>query len=78
MQWTSEHVEKVLPFWQNEWADLIGATITGIEATSDGGDDYLWPTLVVSTPDGKTLKVEVSMDEEANGPGYLFIKEPDE
>jgi hypothetical protein len=63
-------------FLRKYLAPLRGGTITGVRVkVEDDGTGYkeAWPTLLVTAKDGKTTyKVEVSMDEEGNGPGFLF------
>lgn len=48
------------------YAVLKGAVIVDV----DGGAEF--PRLVVKTTQGEELIVEVSRDEEGNGPGFLF------
>lgn len=57
---------------------LIGYTIVGFELVDDG--EYEWPRLILYREDAEqhTLVVEVSRDEEGNGPGCLFVGEPDD
>lgn len=64
---------------QSEWwgkylAPLVGATITDAvgKAQDDGFGEEVWPTLTVRTKDGEEFDLEVSQDEEGNGPGFLF------
>ena len=49
---------------------LEGAVITGTSTLLE--DDQVWPVLTVKTKDGQTLKLEISQDEEGNGPGFIF------
>ena len=49
---------------------LVGAKIVSVDTTDDGAG--LWPVLNVLTSDGKLLKLEISQDEEGNGPGFIF------
>lgn len=49
---------------------LEGATILRSLARLEDGE--VWPTLLVRTTEGQILRLEVSRDEEGNGPGFLF------
>ncbi len=53
---------------------LKGATITSIrvKVEDDFGHPQAWPTLVVKAKDGQVYELEISQDEEGNGPGYVF------
>ena len=51
---------------------LIGLTVDRV-VFMDNGDDGLWPVLVMSNKKGETFHVDVSMDPEGNGPGFLDI-----
>ena len=60
---------------EKEWTKryygaLVGGKITKISVKEDA--DGLWPVLHVTLPDGHDIEVEVSKDEEGNGPGFLF------
>ncbi len=66
-------------FLKKYLAPLKGATITAVKvSTEDEGEGLgyshvqAWPTLVVKTKDGQTLNLEISQDEEGNGPGFIF------
>lgn len=48
-------------------AALVGGTIEKTGVTPDG-----FPFFVVREKTGKRLTIEVSQDEEGNGPGFLF------
>jgi len=64
-------------FYNDYYGQLVGWTITSfdlVEDTEDPLDTYLWPTFTLTHhKTGNTVKVEVSQDEEGNGPGFLFI-----
>lgn len=53
---------------------LVGATIMSVEAKveDDGGYAQAWPVLNVVAQSGEKYELEVSMDEEGNGPGFVF------
>jgi len=59
------------------YAQLVGATITGFTLVPPERDEPHhrgWPTFTVEHGD-QVLILEVSRDEEGNGPGFLFIQE---
>lgn len=52
---------------------LKGATIFGVKIKVEDGE--VWPVLVVENltlAEGETLELEISRDEEGNGPGFIF------
>lgn len=53
-------------FYRRYYAALEGSTIVSV----DGGAEF--PAFTVRTPAGDVFTVEVSRDEEGNGPGFLF------
>lgn len=65
---------------QEEWTrlyygSLVGAKCVGVEAETDNseyGFGDCWPKLIFEHPKGGRFTVEVSRDEEGNGPGFLF------
>lgn len=57
-------------FYANYYGQLEGCTITNTRVENEDGQ--LWPVLTVTTPDGEVFSIEVSRDEEGNGPGFLF------
>lgn len=61
-------------FLRKYLAPLKGGTITSVrvKVESDGGFAEAWPRLTVKAKNGQTYELEVSRDEEGNGPGYLF------
>jgi hypothetical protein len=68
--------------WQRDYyGQLVGATIEACaiepNTTGYGGGDDGWPTFLVRTRDGHVLKLEISQDEEGNGPGFIFIGDAD-
>lgn len=65
-----------LVYLTKHYRQLQGLVVTGFEIERDEEFDEIWPTLVLSSEDGKrTVKVTVSQDPEGNGPGYLFVEE---
>lgn len=65
---------------QEEWTrlyygSLVGAKCVGVEAETDDseyGFGECWPRLLFEHPTMGKFSVEVSRDEEGNGPGFLF------
>lgn len=57
--------------WTNKYMSALeGKTITKAGATLEDG--AVWPFFVFELEGGFEIKVEVSRDEEGNGPGFLF------
>jgi len=59
----------------NEWnklyyGGLVGAKCVGVKSETDD-EGNCWPKLTFEK-DGERFVTEVSMDEEGNGPGFLF------
>ena len=51
---------------------LVGGTITAVGVGTEN-EDEAWPRLSVTAKDGKTIyELEISQDEEGNGPGVIF------
>ena len=58
--------------WNKGYYDaLVGMAITGIEALppDDFGDCWIQ---ITAKKDGETFVLELSCDEEGNGPGFIF------
>lgn len=53
-------------FYKRYYASLKGATVVDV----DGGAEF--PRITVRTKAGETFVLEVSRDEEGNGPGFIF------
>ena len=54
----------------------LAVVVIAIAAVIDNSDEEwpeVWPVLNLLLPNGETLEVTVSSDEEGNGPGHLFI-----
>ena len=62
--------------YEKYYAQLVGATVLGVEVLKDEDDDDNfargWATIWVEATDGERYKLEVSQDEEGNGPGFIF------
>ena len=63
-----------LAFYKKYYGSMKGFTVTAAGAKAEAGE--VWPTFTLEGKDsnGKkiTYNVEVSQDEEGNGPGFLF------
>ena len=60
-------------FYQDYYGSLLGATIVKVELTQGEYEGQYWPTFTVKLRDyAEDFTVEVSQDEEGNGPGFLF------
>ena len=57
-------------FYTDYYTQLVGGKITGFILTEDE-EDNLWPTFTILVGK-KTYEIELSQDEEGNGPGFLF------
>ena len=72
----NQHAEWLLRYL----APLEGATVERVEVKREDEFGYveLWPVLHVRTAKGEALELELSQDEEGNGPGFLFgLPHPD-
>lgn len=56
-------------------APLVGATVMAAQGVFDPDENQVWPILRFRTKDGRILQMEISQDEEGNGPGHPFIDE---
>tara|TARA_B100000949_G_C14184729_1_gene409087 strand:- start:402 stop:650 length:249 start_codon:yes stop_codon:yes gene_type:complete len=59
-------------FYKNYYGTLTGATITKATMSPTDDEGYSWPTFNVTLKDGTKLELELSKDEEGNGPGFMF------
>ena len=62
-------------FYEDYYRTLKGGNILDVEIYEEDmgyGDPELWLRLKVKTASGQVFAVEVSRDEEGNGPGFLF------
>lgn len=66
----TEYAAKEVTWNELYYGSLIGATATKVEVTRDDYGD-LW-TKITFEKGEETFEVEVSQDEEGNGPGFLF------
>lgn len=64
--------DKALEWYSEYFGILVGATITGFEWAKDEDFQQYWPTFTIKLANGDTVSVELSQDEEGNGPGWLF------
>jgi hypothetical protein len=56
-------------FWEEYYGQLVGGVIKGFGIIEE--DDGYWPCFIVKLITGEEVQVEVSQDEEGNGPGFL-------
>jgi hypothetical protein len=70
---------KALEFYNSYFGKLVGAKILAFQMVPDEEDpdfpDYqgdLWPSFKVELKDGRIIQIEISQDEEGNGPGFIF------
>jgi len=54
------------------YGQLVGAKIVSLTIAVDEEMGEFWPTFEVVLRDGTKRSIELSMDEEGNGPGFLF------
>lgn len=57
------------------YGPLVGARIVrfSVGVQQEGRWTEYWPTLTVRLPNGREMDLEVSADDEGNGPGALFF-----
>lgn len=60
-----------LDFYHRYFSQLVGATIEEFIFAHDKDEDEYWPTFKVKLADGSRLEIEISQDEEGNGPGWI-------
>lgn len=61
-----------LAFYNTYFGQLVGAKIIGFEMTRDTDFGEFWPTFTAVLKDGTEVTLELSQDEEGNGPGFIF------
>jgi len=59
-------------FYADYYGSLVGATITKVTISDDDDEGNSWPQFDVTLKDGTKLELELSQDEEGNGPGFMF------
>ena len=67
-------------YFKKYYGQLVGAVITGFRMIDDDdciGSDEAWPLFALRMPNGDRVWVQVSRDEEMNGPGFLMIEKDD-
>lgn len=62
----TKHKQRKREWNRRYYATLKGATIVDVDGSME------FPCFTVRTPAGDTFTVEVSRDEEGNGPGFLY------
>lgn len=69
------HLKNTQQRWnEGYYGALVGATITKVESYIDDtmGWEETWTKIYVTSKDGEEFILEISRDEEGNGPGFLF------
>ena len=66
-------IEDEKQFQKDYYGQLVGFTVTKFEPKVEdmGGYEEVWPRLTLKKGE-QEVEVEVSRDEEGNGPGFLF------
>jgi hypothetical protein len=55
------------------YSELMGYTVTKISIQHDDEDMFdAWPQIKMTHPTKPDITIEVSRDQEGNGPGFLF------
>jgi len=58
--------------WIREYLKpLVGCTITKVDANVED-ELEVWPAIQVTTKLGQVFNLEISQDEDGNGPGFIF------
>ena len=69
--------DKARKFYEGYYGALVGATITKVTVSESDDEGNSWPMFHVTLKDGTKLELELSQDEEGNGPGFMFgLPEP--
>jgi hypothetical protein len=61
-----------LKFYEDYFGVLVGAKILSFKMAVDPDEGDYWPTFLVKLADDSIIEIEVSQDEEGNGPGFIF------
>ena len=64
--------DKERKFYEDYYGSLVGATITQVTISDDDDEGNSWPMFDVTLKDGTKVELELSQDEEGNGPGFMF------
>ena len=69
-----QHQQEQIDWLKKYYGSLEGATINkvSVKVEDDMGWPQLWPVLHVTLKDGSTADLELSQDEEGNGPGFMY------
>jgi len=71
----SSYTKKDYDWKLKYYSQLKGCKIINVEIFEDdlfSGTDKNWPVLIVESPDGERFELQLSRDEEGNGPGFMF------
>ena len=63
---------KAIKFYKDYYGSLVGATVTKVTISDDDDEGNSWPIFAVTLKDGTKVELELSQDEEGNGPGFMF------
>ena len=66
------HVHTMTEWNKAYYGQLVGAEIVSLTIGVDEDFGEFWPTFEVVLRDGTKRSIELSKDEEGNGPGFLF------
>ena len=61
-----------LSFYGKYFRQLVGARILDFKMAVDPDEGDYWPTFLVKLASGEQIEIEISQDEEGNGPGFIF------
>lgn len=61
-----------LSFYDKYFGQLVGAEILAFKMAVDPDEGDFWPTFLVKLASGERIEIEISQDEEGNGPGFIF------
>lgn len=61
-----------IKFYADYFGQLVGAEILGFKMAVDPDEGDYWPTFLVKLKSGEMVEIELSQDEEGNGPGFIF------
>lgn len=62
--------ERLIEWTRAYYGSMVGLRCVAVDAHIEDGE--CWPVLTFEHPKGGEVKIEVSRDEEGNGPGFLF------
>jgi hypothetical protein len=66
------HLDTQKRWLQGYYQQAVGLTIIGVSTKVDEEMGDVWPSLLAIDKDGNHYALELSQDEEGNGPGFMF------